>query len=164
MKSWPIAWGKLLAIAPAAALAFLSSACFTIVAHDRPPAFPGAGTGSPSQSDAALASSHPPSAAFTLTIQDAGVWSESFAAANGRVKVSPAPDVAGDRYSEGIVVTLTAAPDSGYTLLAWGGDCSSAAGDWCTLDMSTDKRVSVAFQPQPGGTEHKAGAAAAGSP
>ena len=59
----------------------------------------------------------------------------------GRLAATPAGP-----YQEGATVTVTATPDSGYRLTAWGGDCAGqAAGGPCTLTMNGDKTASATF-------------------
>ncbi len=75
---------------------------------------------------------------YTLTVT-AGV--------NGSVSSSPtgiacAPDCTA-QFSENADVILTATPDTGYRLDAWGGDCSGTAG--CTVNMSADRNVTATF-------------------
>ena len=54
-------------------------------------------------------------------------------------------------YPHGTVVTLTAVLGPGGTRVAWGGDCTGATGNVCTLPMDADKTVHVdtfrLFQP-----------------
>lgn len=68
---------------------------------------------------------------------------------NGSVSSSPAgircmPDSrCTATFDEGTTVTLTATPDSGYRLDAWGGDCTGAAG--CTVRMTADRDITARF-------------------
>jgi hypothetical protein len=48
-------------------------------------------------------------------------------------------------YEDGASVTLTVAPDPGATFAGWGGDCSAATGDVCTLTMSSARAVTASF-------------------
>ena len=48
-------------------------------------------------------------------------------------------------YASGVSVTVTAAPDSGYRVDEWGGDCSGSAAT-CVLTMDADKTASVTFE------------------
>jgi hypothetical protein len=49
----------------------------------------------------------------------------------------------GARFTSGSVVILTATPNSGYKLSAWGGACSGTST--CTLSITGDLLVSAAF-------------------
>ena len=56
------------------------------------------------------------------------------------------PDPCSANFSPGSFVTLTATPDVGAVFLGWGGDCAaSGTNAMCTLDMSSDRNVTVAF-------------------
>ena len=77
----------------------------------------------------------PPVTTYTLTIT---------AGANGAV--APAPGV--HTYAEGEVVTITAAPDSGYQLDEWTGDYTGDALSF-DLTMDADKTVGVTFEAVP---------------
>ena len=48
-------------------------------------------------------------------------------------------------YSDGVSVTVTATPDSGYGVESWGGGCSGTATT-CVLTMDADKTASVTFE------------------
>jgi hypothetical protein len=50
-------------------------------------------------------------------------------------------------YADGTPVTLTAASDAGATFAGWGGDCSAATGDTCTLTMTSARAVTASFTP-----------------
>ena len=63
------------------------------------------------------------------------------AGANG--SVSPLPGTY--RYLSGASVTVTATPDEGYRVAAWGGACSGSATT-CTLTMDAAKTASVTFE------------------
>ena len=75
---------------------------------------------------------------YTLTVT---------AGANGSVSSSPAGIACASdctaQFSENAAVTLTAVPNTGYQLDAWGGDCAGAAG--CTVSMSADRNVTATF-------------------
>ena len=47
------------------------------------------------------------------------------------------------------MVTLTAVPDTGYTLERWSGACEGQTGSSCTLEVSQDVRVGVLFEADP---------------
>jgi hypothetical protein len=147
MMGRPAACRKLMALVQAAVLAGLTAACFTIVADDRRPNNSSPGTEFQNSDDFFSEYSASGSPAYTLTINGTPVSSKTIAVANGRVEVSPKPDAPGHLYSPGLTVTLSAAPDDGYALADWSGDCSNATGDRCTLSMERDRTVSVNFQP-----------------
>ena len=48
-------------------------------------------------------------------------------------------------YTSGVSVTVTATPDSGYRVDAWGGDCSGSAPT-CVLILDAGKTASVTFE------------------
>ncbi len=55
-------------------------------------------------------------------------------------------------YDTATTVTLTAAPDPGYTFVQWSGDCQGETGPWSlncevTIDNRSEKTVSARFQP-----------------
>jgi hypothetical protein len=52
-------------------------------------------------------------------------------------------DPPGGSYDYGTVVTVTATPDTGSYLAAWGGDCSGTG--ICSLTMNGDKSVTATF-------------------
>ena len=63
--------------------------------------------------------------------------------ANGGI--SPAAGMHG--YDEDTAVTVTAAPDAGYRVASWGGDCTaSGTATTCALTMDADKTASVTFE------------------
>ena len=65
------------------------------------------------------------------------------AGANGNIE--PAPGT--HDYDGGASVTVTATPDSGYRVAAWGGDCTaSGTASTCVLTMDADKTASVTFE------------------
>ena len=86
------------------------------------------------------ASYTPTTVSYTLTVTTG---------ANGRVSSTPAgiacapSSICTATFSEGATVTLSASPDSGYRLDAWGDDCSGSAG--CTVKMAGDRNVSATF-------------------
>lgn len=47
------------------------------------------------------------------------------------------------------IVTLTATPAAGHALQSWGGACSSASGNTCTLTITQAASVSAAFAAEP---------------
>ncbi|MHB8107583.1 MAG: stalk domain-containing protein [Candidatus Cryosericum sp.] len=53
-------------------------------------------------------------------------------------------DPSGGTYNRGTVVTLTAAPDSGYAFAGWSGDFTSA-GNPVSITMNSDKAVTATF-------------------
>jgi Divergent InlB B-repeat domain len=55
-------------------------------------------------------------------------------------------------YADGTQVTLTATPDAGAVFTGWGGDCSAATGNTCTLTMSSAKAVTATFTSSTGPT------------
>jgi hypothetical protein len=147
MMGRPTVCGKLLALVQAAVLAGLTAACFTIVADDRRPTNSSPGTELQNSDDFIPEYSTPGSPAYALTINGTPVSSRTVAVVNGQISVSPKPDAPGHLYNRGITVTLSAAPDDGYALADWSGDCSNATGDRCTLSMEMDRMVGVNFQP-----------------
>jgi List-Bact-rpt repeat protein len=54
-------------------------------------------------------------------------------------------------YADGTSVTLTAASDPGAAFAGWGGDCSAATGNTCTLTMSSAAAVTASFTSGGGG-------------
>ena len=56
------------------------------------------------------------------------------------------PNPTGGSYADGTVVTLTAAPATGYTFSQWNGDCAGQANP-CSLTMNGSKTVSATFTP-----------------
>jgi hypothetical protein len=50
-------------------------------------------------------------------------------------------------FADGIPVTLTATADSGAAFDGWGGDCSAATSETCTITMSSAKAVTATFTP-----------------
>ena len=60
--------------------------------------------------------------------------------------ISPAPGT--HTYDSGSAVTVTATPNSGYQIDAWGGDCAgtSARTTTCRLTTNADKAASVTFR------------------
>ncbi len=74
------------------------------------------------------------------------------AAASGAVTSEPAGIDCGSacsrRYEVGTVVTLTAAAATGATFAGWTGACAGTAGT-CTVEMSTARAVTAAFEAQP---------------
>jgi len=77
---------------------------------------------------------------FTLSVSKTG---------SGTVTSSPAGINCGSDCSEsfanGTVVTLTAAPASGYTFAGWSGDCSNASTS-ATITMNANKSCTAAFR------------------
>ncbi len=66
------------------------------------------------------------------------------AGANG--SILPAPDT--HTYARGTSVTVTATPDEGYRVAAWGNDCGdSGRAPSCVLTMDADWTASVTFEP-----------------
>ncbi|MHB8124013.1 MAG: InlB B-repeat-containing protein, partial [Desulfuromonadaceae bacterium] len=57
------------------------------------------------------------------------------------------PNPTGGSYADGTIVTLTAAPATGYTFGQWNGDCSGEPATTCTLTMNGSKSVSATFTP-----------------
>ncbi len=65
------------------------------------------------------------------------------AGANG--DVSPAPGTS--THHEDAQVTLTAAPDAGYRVASWGGDCTASGTNLtCLLTMDGDRTAAVTFE------------------
>jgi uncharacterized repeat protein (TIGR02543 family) len=64
----------------------------------------------------------------------------------GSVLVSPAPEGDG-KYTSGTVVTLTAAPSSGYDWKRWSGTANDNANP-TTVTIDSDKTLSVTFLPR----------------
>ena len=52
-------------------------------------------------------------------------------------------------YPEGMIVPLTATPDSGYRVKTWGGNVSAGDGTTRTVVMNSDKTVTVEFEVMP---------------
>ncbi|MDP2628929.1 MAG: DUF4215 domain-containing protein [Nanoarchaeota archaeon] len=76
---------------------------------------------------------------YTLTTSKSG---------SGTITSSPSGINCGStcvkNFSSGDSVTLTATPDSGYTLSSWGGACSGSSST-CVVTMSSAKSVSATF-------------------
>lgn len=73
-------------------------------------------------------------ASYTLTLTQA---------ANGRLVVVPAGPYEADSNT---IAVVTATPDEGYELTAWGGDCAGTpASASCALDMNADKSATATF-------------------
>ncbi len=72
---------------------------------------------------------------YTLTLTQA---------ANGRLVAVPAGPYTSSVHT---AVTVTATPDHGYELTAWGGDCASTAATsaTCVVDMNADRSVTATF-------------------
>ena len=64
----------------------------------------------------------------------------STSATNGTVSLNPA----GGTYASGTVVTVTAAPNSGYTFSSWSGDVTGSTNP-VTITMSSNKSVTASF-------------------
>jgi M6 family metalloprotease-like protein len=80
----------------------------------------------------------PPPVSFTLSVSKNG---------SGTVSSSPAGISCGAScgadFSSGASVTLSAAPDAGWTFSGWGGACSGTGS--CLVSMTSDKTVTAAF-------------------
>ena len=65
-------------------------------------------------------------------------------AANGRLVAVPAGPYTSSVHT---AVTVTATPNHGYELTAWGGDCASTAATsaTCIVDMNADRSVTATF-------------------
>ena len=50
-------------------------------------------------------------------------------------------------FPSGTAVVLTATPNAGGALSAWGGDCAASSGTTCTLSMSQARTATAAFTP-----------------
>jgi len=70
----------------------------------------------------------------------ANTYTLSISASNGTVTASPSQAT----YTHGAVVTLTAAPSSGYSFSSWSGDASGTAAS-ATVTMDGNKSVTAAF-------------------
>jgi uncharacterized repeat protein (TIGR02543 family) len=70
----------------------------------------------------------------------ANTYTLSISASNGTVTASPSQAT----YTHGEVVTLTAAPSTGYTFGSWSGDASGTAAS-TTVTMDGNKSVTAAF-------------------
>ena len=66
---------------------------------------------------------------------------------DGSISVSPAPGADG-KYSNGTVVTLTAAANSGYNWTAWTGTSSNASNPAAVTMSGSVKNVSAVFEPR----------------
>jgi hypothetical protein len=81
---------------------------------------------------------------------------------NGRVTSSPAGIDCGtdctESYPDGTVVTLTAIPDSGWTVLGWSGACAGQ-GNPCQVTMNDSKNAAVTFAAGGGGGSTGGGSA-----
>ena len=64
------------------------------------------------------------------------------AGANGSID----PAAGTHTYDAGTGVTVTATPDAGYRVGAWGGDCGTASGTTCELTMDGNRTASVTFE------------------
>ena len=51
----------------------------------------------------------------------------------------------GDTAAHGTTITFTAAPDKGYQVSVWAGDCAGAVGDSCAVAATRNVSVSAAF-------------------
>jgi hypothetical protein len=71
---------------------------------------------------------------------EAAQHSLTITSAHGVVSCDGGPCAAS--YPEGMNLTLTAVPESGYLFESWGGDCSGAT---CSLTMSADKAVTANY-------------------
>jgi hypothetical protein len=72
---------------------------------------------------------------------------------SGRVESGPAGINCGSNcsadFNQGQAVVLSAIPDSGYIVSSWGGGCAGNTGNLCTVNMSSNKSVSVTFESPP---------------
>jgi hypothetical protein len=80
----------------------------------------------------------------TVTSSPAGVSCVSDRAGSINTYVVTECPVAG--FAMGSVVTLTAAGDLGTSAVTWGGACSSATGNTCTLTMNQDSTPWASFR------------------
>lgn len=71
---------------------------------------------------------------YTLTIQPNP---------NGVVTKNPDQTV----YNHGVAVQLTATPNTGYEFVGWGGDLEQYNDNPITLEMNSDKNISVYYEP-----------------
>lgn len=76
-----------------------------------------------------------PEPPFVLTVMIQG---------NGRVQLSPEPDLPGGAYSQATPVIMTAFPDSGYLFSKWSGDLLSFANPE-TLLVNSNKIITAEF-------------------
>lgn len=83
---------------------------------------------------------------ITANFGVAGIYSLTILPSdNGSIIVDPVRDL----YTPGETVTLTAVPDLGYILTAWGNDGAGSTANPLVLTMDGDKTVSAAFETAP---------------
>ena len=83
----------------------------------------------------------PPPRTFALTVTTSGT--PGFVVSDdGSIDC---PDACSAEFDEGTTVTLDTFADEGSIFRGWGGDCSSAATDTCTITMDADHDVTARF-------------------
>ena len=81
--------------------------------------------------------------AYPLFVNDIQVTATTPALpGGGSVIVSPAPNVSGNRFSKGSVVTVTVSQSDGIVFAGWTGDCITPDAS-CTVVMDQERRVAA---------------------
>lgn len=79
---------------------------------------------------------------YTLTASKSGAGSGTIAASTGALSCGT---TCAASYSHGTSVVLTATAATGSTFAGWGGECSAAVGNTCTLSMTAARSASATF-------------------
>jgi hypothetical protein len=87
---------------------------------------------------------NPNVADYTLTVAKVGTGTGMVTSPEGVINCGA---ICSGRYVSATVVTLSATPDSGYSLTSWSG-CDSTNGNQCTVTMNAPRNVTVTFGPQ----------------
>jgi len=116
----------------------------------------GSGSGSLSVSSSGSGST---SGSGNVTEAATYTLSTSVVNASGTISVTQSTEP----YAQGAIVSLTAAPDSGFKVMAWTGtDDDTSINNTNTVTMNADRTVSVEFEPVSNSEENKAGGGGGG--
>ena len=92
-----------------------------------------------------------PQATFDLSLAFSGAGSGSVTLNSPGATCSSSAGPCVQTYAAEMLVTLTAAPDSGSTFAGWGGACAGTSGDTCQVTLNEALNVTAAFELQGSG-------------